>query len=347
MTKPSNRTEEEQSFRDGIIILSIFGVIAVAIWKFITSQWFFSWVAMNPPSKWPELMAPRLGVFFTLALSIIVEALPFLLLGVIIAVIIQRFDISHKLIHRLPKNIILRRIAISCLGIFMPVCECGNVPVARSLIASGMSVPDSIVFLLAAPIINPITFIATWTAFRFYPSMAIWRIGAAFIIANLIGVIIGRLKDQDKLLTPEFEAICEAPHHTSRSWQASISLFRSELWLVLRMLCIGALIAAASQVFIPREAILAIGTNPILSVVAMLILGFVISICSSVDAFFALAYVSSFSIGSLLAFLVAGPMVDIKMLTIMKTTYRWRLLAWMTAAIMILSFIAGLVMNYV
>jgi uncharacterized membrane protein YraQ (UPF0718 family) len=333
--------------RDAVIIISIFSLLAIGLIAFMTSNTFFSWFSQNTPDTWPSKLAPVFGDMLTLTLSIIVEAIPFIFLGVLFSVAIQQFLPTEKLIKKLPRNRFIRRIIISCLGVFMPVCECGNVPVARSLIRNGMSVPESVVFLLAAPIINPVTILATAAAFSFSPSVVAWRVGAGFIIANIVGSLIGRLGKQDELLTPEFQKLCEAPHHNRKSWKTSVSLFQSESWIVFRMLCIGALIAGASQVFIPRDIITAIGSNPILSIIAMLILAFVISICSSVDAFFALAYVQSFSIGSIVAFLVAGPMVDIKMLTIMKTTYRWRVLAVITGSVMILSFITGLAVNNV
>jgi hypothetical protein len=125
------------------------------------------------------------------------------------------------------------------------------------------------------------------------------------------------------------------------------SMFRSEMWLITRLLIIGALIAAASQVFIPREVITSIGSDPILAVVAMLGLAFVISICSSVDAFFALAYVNTFSQGAILAFLLAGPMVDIKMIALMKTTFTYRVLAVITTSVFVMSLMMGILFTYV
>ena len=106
-------------------------------------------------------------------------------------------------------------------------------------------------------------------------------------------------------------------------------------------------IAAASQTFIPREVITAIGSNVVLAVVAMLLLAFIISICSSVDAFFALAYVGTFSLGSILAFLVAGPMVDIKMIALMKTTFTYRALAVIAGGVLTLTLLIGIGFSYV
>lgn len=285
--------------------------------------------------------------FLTLTLGIMVEALPFVILGVLFSVLIQAFVSGEKLLKRLPRNIILRRLSISFMGVLMPVCECGNVPVARSLIMKGLSVQESIIFLLAAPSINVVTFIVTWEAFSFNHSVAVVRVLATLVVANLAALLVAKLVANSKMLTKEFAAVCEANEHAERSWSHTTELFRSEMWLIARMLLIGAMIAAASQTFIPREVITAIGSNIFLSVIAMLLLAFVISICSSVDAFFALAYVNTFSLGSILSFLVAGPMVDIKMIALMKTTYTFRVIAVITGSVFVGSLLIGLGFSYV
>ena len=111
------------------------------------------------------------------------------------------------------------------------------------------------------------------------------------------------------------------------------------------MLTIGASIAAATQVFVPRFIINAVGSDIILSVAAMIGLSFIVSICSSIDAFFALAYARSFTTGSILSFLLAGPMVDIKLIMLMKTTFRWRFIVAIVLIIFTLSFAAGMGVN--
>ncbi len=294
-----------------------------------------------------EGIVASLQDFLTLTLGIMVEALPFVILGVLFSVLIQAFVSGQALLSRLPRNPVLRRLCVSFMGVLMPVCECGNVPVARSLIMKGLSVPESIIFLLAAPSINIVTFIVTWEAFSFNHSVAIIRVLATLVIANLAALLVAKLIVNGKALTNEFAAVCEANTHAGRSWLRTSELFRSEMWLITRMLLVGAMIAAASQTFIPRDVITAIGYNMFLSVVAMLLLAFIISICSSVDAFFALAYINTFSLGSILSFLVAGPMVDVKMIALMKTTYTYRVIAVITSTVFLSSLLLGIGFSYV
>ena len=115
---------------------------------------------------------------------------------------------------------------------------------------------------------------------------------------------------------------------------------------MLKMLCLGGAIAGLTQIFVPREVLTNLGGHPILSILAMISLAFIVSLCSNVDAFFALAYTSTFTVGSIVAFLIFGPMIDIKMLALMRTTYKTWLLAVMTLVVTLSSILIGLVVNY-
>jgi uncharacterized protein len=134
--------------------------------------------------------------------------------------------------------------------------------------------------------------------------------------------------------------------HAPGRWQEGFEIFRDEVSLMLKMLCLGAVIAGLTQVFVPRDVLTSVGGDPFLSILAMTGLAFVISICANVDAFFALAYSNTFTAGSIVAFLVFGPMIDIKMLALMRTTYKTRLLVVMTLVVTLSSVLIGLLVNY-
>ncbi len=298
--------------------------------------------------------------FVTLALSIVVEALPFVILGALVSVVIRLFAPTDRIIRRLPRRPLFRRLSISLLGTFMPVCECGNVPVARGLVIRGLSVAESTTFLLAAPIINPVTILATASAFSLDPWIVVYRVAGALLIANLVGGLIALYKDQTDLVSKGFyNTMCEAEasndhhhghHHApaggASRWQEGITVFRDEVSLMLKVLCLGAVIAGLTQVFVPRDVLTSLGGDPFLSILAMITLAFIVSICANVDAFFALAYSNTFTAGSIVAFLVFGPMVDIKMLAMMRTTYKVRLLAVITLVVALSSILIGLAVNY-
>lgn len=349
MTDNTGLTTQKQRLPDRVYYALLISV-AVAAYLLFRRYAFEVQLLVSSPIRreaWLDSAMTTAQDFLTLTLGILVEALPFVILGVFISVLIQTFLPTDKLIRKLPKNRIGRRLIVSFLGVLMPVCECGNVPVARSLIVKGFSVQEAVVFLLAAPSINVITFVVTWEAFSFNHSVAIARVVATLVVANITALVVAKLITRSNLLTKEFKASCEMASHAPRSFARATELFRTEMWLITRLLIIGAMIAAASQTFIPREVITAIGSNIFLAVLAMLALAFVISICSSVDAFFALAYVNTFSLGSILAFLVAGPMVDIKMIALMKTTFTYRTIAVITACVFTLAFMIGVGFSYV
>jgi uncharacterized membrane protein YraQ (UPF0718 family) len=285
--------------------------------------------------------------FFTILLGITVEALPFVVLGVIVSVIVELYVTPEWILARIPKNKFLSHPIISLLGIVMPVCECGNVPVVRRFMLHGFSMSQATTFLLAAPIVNPITFFSTWEAFGFDKSVAIIRLVSAFLIANIIGLIFSYSKDQDKFLTDQFkhEIACAHDHDQDSKLDRALRTFREEFVNTTKLLIFGAAVAAFTQTVIPRSIIESIGASPFLSVVAMIVLAFVVSICANVDAFFALAYAGTFTKGSLLAFMIFGPMIDIKMLSMLKNTYTPKALAIITILVTLMSVLVGVVIN--
>ena len=286
----------------------------------------------------------------TLAISVIVESMPFVILGILLSILVQEWVPDSWIMRILPRNPFLRRAAISFLGVFLPVCECGNVPLARGLMVKGFSVSESMTFLIAAPIINPITIATTHAAFGWDSGILVARIVGGFAIANLIGWLYSRHHDQDSLLTARFAAECRVPQnheHGGARVQKSLELFVREAGVIMPALFIGSLVAGAIQVLVPRDVLVSLGSNPLWSVLAMIVLAFVISVCSNVDAFFILPFASTFLPGSIVTFLLFGPIIDIKMLALLRTTFTTRVLVQLTVVVGLSSAFIGLVVNFV
>ncbi|MEL6249335.1 MAG: permease [Cyanobacteria bacterium J06648_16] len=327
----------------------------------------------------------------TLFLSLLVEAIPFLLIGVAFSSLLLFFVSEQRLIGILPKHPVFGALAGSLMGIFFPVCECGNVPVARRLIVQGAPSAVAIGFLLAAPTINPVVFWATWIAFRDQPEIVFLRVGFTLIIATTIGWVFSRQKDMRPLLQDNVaRSMMRPPRPNSRSNKGSESLLGSGTYLIqspgktlqldtaaaaslvanpfqdkpwpvkLRLmlenmiyelrelaavLVMGSAIAAIVQVVIPRDVILNLGQGVVSSIVAMMVLAAVVSICSTVDSFFALSFASTFTSGSLLAFLLFGPMIDLKNIGLMMTVFKGRAVAYMFILAAQLCFVLALVVN--
>ncbi|UBF25506.1 permease [Kovacikia minuta CCNUW1] len=369
----------------------------------------------------------QLNSAFTLFLSLLVEAVPFLLLGVLFSGILLFFIDERKLIRLMPKHPLLGALVGSCIGFLFPVCECGNVPVARRLLMQGVPSPVAIGFLLAAPTINPIVFWATWTAFRDQPEIVFMRVGFSLAIATIIGWVFSVQKDLRPFLQPVVARAITARRQeaggrrqeagdgeAARSGEAgnasiqnlklktqnaystpqsptSNPLLQSgtywlgnagqservdvaelqasmlsatvahkplsyKLGLLLEntvqefrelggVLVLGSAIAAILQVFVPRDLILGLGQSPVTSILAMMLLATVVSICSTVDSFFALAFASTFTTGSLLAFLVFGPMIDLKGIGLMLSIFKPRAVFYLFALAAMLTFVLTLFVN--
>ena len=246
----------------------------------------------------------------------------------------------------MPRRAWARRAVLSLLGMVVPVCECGNVPFARGLLMRGFSVPETMTFLIAAPIVNPIVIITTHQAFGFSDGILIARLVGGYLIANLIGWLYSRHPDPDALLTDRFRATCDlVVNEPGGRGRRSITQFIIELRAVMPALIIGSALAGAVQVLIPRDALLAIGSNPVLSIAAMTALAMTVAICSNVDAFFALSFASTFTPGSLVVFLLVGPLIDIKMLALMRTTFTTRALAGIVTIVLLSAFAIGIAVN--
>ena len=291
------------------------------------------------PSLYPLSLSTRAQDGLTLAISVLIESLPFIALGVVLSIVVQVWVPPGVIERWLPRAAWARRAVLSLLGMLIPVCECGNVPFARGLLMRGFSVPETMTFLIAAPIVNPIVIITTHAAFGFDDGILIARLVGGYAIANLIGWLYSLHRDPDGLLTERFRETCElVAHEPGGRVRRSLAQFVVELRAVMPALIIGSAIAGAVQVLVPRETLLAIGSDPALSIVAMIALAMVVSICSNVDSFFALSFASTFTPGSIVAFLLVGPLVDVKMLALLRTTFTTRTLAGVVVVVVLSAF---------
>ena len=291
------------------------------------------------PSLYPLSLSTRAQDGLTLAISVLIESLPFIALGVVLSIVVQVWVPPGVIERWLPRAAWARRAVLSLLGMLIPVCECGNVPFARGLLMRGFSVPETMTFLIAAPIVNPIVIITTHAAFGFDDGILIARLVGGYLIANLIGWLYSLHRDPDGLLTERFRETCElVAHEPGGRVRRSLAQFVVELRAVMPALIIGSAIAGAVQVLVPRETLLAIGSDPALSIVAMIALAMVVSICSNVDSFFALSFASTFTPGSIVAFLLVGPLVDVKMLALLRTTFTTRTLVGVVVVVVLSAF---------
>jgi len=261
--------------------------------------------------------------FFLVFGSLLIEAMPFILLGAIVSAFIEVFvpkSVFEKL-ALLPRPL---QLPVSGLaGAAFPVCECGSVPVARRLIVKGLAPSAAVTFMLAAPVLNPIVIASTMVAYRgrdiLWP-MVLGRAGLGLLAAIAVGYVVSD-ETKEQLLRRRTDDIGDHSHdHESRT-NAFFGHLAGDFVFMGRFLVIGALVAAALQTFVPQDVIGAVANTPVVNLFAMMALAFVLSLCSESDAFVAASFVQ-FGVGAQLAFLVFGPMVDTKLGILYGATFR-------------------------
>jgi uncharacterized protein len=287
----------------------------------------------------------------TIFLGVVIEAVPFLLLGVLVSQALASAARGDRWLSWLPRGRLGSLTALAGLGAAFPVCECGNVPVARRLLTRGVPVAAALVFLLSAPALNPVVALSTYAAFREQPSLVVLRLALTLVVAVGIGLIFS-FHPRPLQLLRHGQGPSAAPAHplTSSTPVGRLRRFaRGTIGEFVEMgavLVIGAALAALTQLCVPRTTLLAIGQGPVLSVVVMMALAVVLSVCSTVDAFVALAYAGTFTDGALLAFLVFGPMIDIKSILLMLTILRPGPVAIIALLVAEAVLLAGIGVNY-
>lgn len=258
---------------------------------------------------------PAAQNFILVFSSLLIEAIPFILLGALVSAFIEVFvpaSVFEKLTV-LPRPLQLPASALA--GMAFPVCECGSVPVARRLASKGLAPGAAITFMLAAPILNPIVLASTFVAYRgrdiMWP-MVLGRAGLGLVAAVAVGWVIGG-RTKIELLRPRPSEGHGHDDHHDRSRSASFFGHLSGDFVFMgRYLVFGAAVAAALQTFVPQSVIGTVAGAPVVSLLAMMGLAFLLSLCSESDAFVAASFVQ-FGVGAQLAFLVFGPMVDTKL----------------------------------
>lgn len=299
----------------------------------------------------------RVQTFVTIFLGIFIEAAPFLLAGALVSGLIAVFVDQSAIDRYLPKAALPGALIGGVMGVVFPVCECGVVPVVRRLYEKGLPLSIGIAFLLAAPVVNPVVILSTFSAFGWGP-IFVGRIVFSFLIAVVVGLIFSRAKPEEVLLPAvcqaHHDACChvhdhdhheDAPAPLGRRFAQAFTLAGDDFLDMARYLIVGSMLAAAMQTLVPQSALLAVGQGPVISVVVLQALAFVLSVCSTVDAFLALAFAGTFTTGAVIAFLVFGPMVDIKSSLMFLGVFQRRAVAYLIVLPLVLSLLMGVWWN--
>ena len=247
------------------------------------------------------------STFGTLLLAIVVQAVPFLVLGVLVSGAIAAWMPKDVLAKVTPRSPWLAVPTAGAAGMVLPGCECASVPVSQSLMRRGLSQAAALAFLLAAPAVNPIVLVATAVAFQGNTMMVWARLAASLLAVVVIGwvwIAVGKQEWMKSQSGHEHEG------------QSKADIFREtavhDLLQAGGFLVVGAAAAAALKVFVPAGVLATLTANPWLAILVMAALAVALSLCSEADAF-VVSSLTTVSPTAQLAFLVVGPMVDIKL----------------------------------
>ena len=324
LIRTSADTPQRRGFQEaGLALLMGLVVVAVLLRPWLTGL----------------LKQPAFANWSTIFVAIALQAMPFLVLGVAVSASIAAFVPPGAIARLLPERPALAVPVACAVGAALPGCECGSVPIAARLIASGVTPAAALAFLLSAPAINPIVLVSTAVAFPGHPAMVLARLLASALASVVVGLLWTALGRDDllRLRRPPVQ------HEHDRKAGVFLATAQQDFLQAGGFLVIGAAAAATLQTAIPRSWVNSLATPGPISLLMLGVLAVLIAICSEADAFVA-AGLKQFSLTARLAFLVVGPMVDLKLITLQAGTFgprfAWRFSA-MTFCIAVVS--AGLV----
>jgi len=285
-------------------------------------------------------------MFSTFAIAIFIEVMPFLAIGALISAVLEVFVSQERMIKLIPKSV-AGGVALGIgAGFILPTCECGVVPIVRRLIKKGVPPYMAIAYMLAAPIVNPVVLVSTYLAFNGNGTMVFGRIGIAVIVAAAMGLYARRFTN---VFRESAKASLHNHHHGHHDHNHSGETIKQKIKTVVmhaarefmemgKYVIIGAVVSAAFKTFIPMDIIIALSENLIVSIIGMITLAILLSICSEADAFVASSF-QVFPMGAKLAFIGIGPMVDLKLIGMYGATFKKELVIALIVGPTILVFI--------
>jgi uncharacterized membrane protein YraQ (UPF0718 family) len=295
-------------------------------------------------------LLPKLATVF---LSIIIQALPFVLIGVFGSAAMHQLVTAEMVEAKLSRTARIPGILLAIgAGFLFPVCDCGVIPVARRLLIKKVPPYMAVAFLVTAPLTNPITIWATATAFGYNFPVTLLRVGMAILVGIVVALMVSRYfptieqlfnkKTLSELPTATAGPVVEQdlPSQRGSVVSAIFNHANEEFLEVGKFLIFGALLATTIQTLFFHPAWLGITQNPLLSVVIMMLLALCLSLCAEADAFVARSFLNNFPLGSIMSFMVFGQMIDLKNLALLLKNFKLQALLGIfgLCAILVLGF---------
>ncbi len=287
----------------------------------------------NPPDLYIVLF---LGRF----LSIVYEALPFIILGAVIAGFLEELVPQRLITNLLPKRRFLAIALSGLLGLVFPMCECGIVAVMRRLLRKGLPLSCCVAYMLAGPIINLVVISSTFVAFAKHDygfAIVLLRVVLGYVVALVTALVVDRQYQRygNELLHPV--AVPAPSADTKEDEEKARRPFMQRLGNItetalhdftdiLLFLILGAMLAGGLGLLVDRTYMDDLSrTYPALAILAMMGIAVVLCLCSEADAFVAASFTTLMPAAKL-SFLVLGPMMDLKLFMMYTRVFRFRLI---------------------
>jgi uncharacterized protein len=261
---------------------------------------------------------PAIAHWATIFVAIAIQATPFLVLGVTISAAIAAFVPAGFLPRLLPQQPAVAVPVAAVAGAALPGCECGSVPIAGRLVSRGAPAAAALTFLLSAPAINPVVLVATAVAFPGHPEVVGARLLASLLAAVTVGLVWSRFGRDEWLGRARNRHTHEGSPLSVFATTAQHDFLHAGGFLI-----VGAATAATLQTVVPKGILDSVAGSGLLAALALGGLAVLMAICSEADAFIA-ASLTQFSLSSRLAFMVVGPMVDVKLIALQAGTFSGR-----------------------
>jgi uncharacterized membrane protein YraQ (UPF0718 family) len=283
-------------------------------------------------------------------ISIVLQSLPFVLVGVLASALVQQHLRGEVVARWMPRRSVPAVLVGTLFGLVAPVCDCGAIPLGRRLMAKGVPTYAAVSFLVAAPVVNPITVAATSAAFQGNLGVVALRLGMTASVAMCIGLLTAQLfgtsrVDLPTLADADAKSQQRAAVGVGAQLGALIDHATAEYADVLFFVVLGALFTAATQTLVPRADLAALGGQRAGSVLALMPVASLLSICSEADAFVARAFATTFSPGAVLAFMTIGQIVDLRNGILLWRALGGKLVLLIVLASYPLVFVEGLLVN--
>jgi uncharacterized membrane protein YraQ (UPF0718 family) len=326
-------------------------------------RWFIPGIIFFLAALLPVVIAPQSSFFGAVSIifvSIVLEAIPFLLLGSFAGGMIEEFISRERITKLLPANKSIAILTAAGLGILVPVCECAIVPVTRRLVKKGVPFSVALAYLIAAPSVNPLTITSTSLAYAWNWDVAVIRLVCGYSIGALLAFMMDKLFPKNSALLPGIEAArsCSCgcghshSHHDHRSDPFGARFSRAmnhgidDFLQVGQYFIAGAFLAAVSQAVIPEKTFVGLSSAPGVSIILMMGLAVVLNLCSEADAFVAASFRFILPLSSQMAFMVLGAMLDIKLAAMYLSFVRKRALITIFGFMVVVVFTVMMILHF-